>query len=69
MTSDITVVGLGAMGSALAAALLDAGRDVTVWNRSLDKMKPLEARGARGTAELGEAISSSPKTVICLLNY
>ena len=28
MTSDITVVGLGAMGSALAAALLDAGRGV-----------------------------------------
>ncbi|WP_377191405.1 NAD(P)-dependent oxidoreductase [Ruegeria meonggei] len=69
MTSDVTVVGLGAMGSALAATLLDAGRGVTVWNRSPDKLKPLVELGARGTSDLGEAISSSPKTVICLLNY
>ncbi|MFD1157813.1 NAD(P)-binding domain-containing protein [Roseovarius aestuarii] len=67
--SDITVVGLGAMGSALAAALLDAGRDVTIWNRSPDKMNPLVERGARGASELSEAVSASPRAIICLLNY
>ena len=57
------------MGSALAATLMDAGRDVTVWNRSPEKMKPLVARGARGASELSDAISASPRTVICLLNH
>ncbi|WP_170765845.1 NAD(P)-binding domain-containing protein [Ruegeria lacuscaerulensis] len=69
MTSDITVVGLGAMGTALAAALLDAGKEVTVWNRSPDKMKPLVERSAHGASDLSDAISASPRTVICLLNY
>ncbi|WP_299988475.1 NAD(P)-binding domain-containing protein [uncultured Ruegeria sp.] len=69
MTSDITVVGLGAMGTALATALLDAGRDVTVWNRTQDKMKSLVDRGAWGADNLVEAISASLKTLICLLNY
>ncbi|WP_282168680.1 NAD(P)-dependent oxidoreductase [Ruegeria atlantica] len=69
MTSDITVVGLGAMGTALATALLDSGRNVTVWNRTQDKIEPLVERGARGADELDEAISASPRTLICLLNY
>ena len=69
MTSDVTVVGLGAMGTALATALIDAGRSVTVWNRSSDKLKPLVELGATGLSDLSEAISASPRTVICLLNY
>ena len=69
MESDITVVGLGAMGTALAGALLDAGRSVTVWNRSPEKTEPLMDRGAMLANDLSEAISASPRTVICLLNY
>lgn len=34
MHSDVAVLGLGQMGSALAAAFLKAGHRVTVWNRS-----------------------------------
>ena len=34
--SDISVLGLGQMGAAMARALLASGRSVTVWNRSLD---------------------------------
>lgn len=33
----ITVLGLGAMGSALASALAGAGYSTTVWNRSPEK--------------------------------
>ncbi|MFD0851664.1 NAD(P)-binding domain-containing protein, partial [Actinomadura adrarensis] len=50
MTSDsqaVTVLGLGSMGSALAATLLDQGHPTTVWNRSADKAKPLVDKGAR----------------------
>ena len=35
--SEVTVIGLGNMGSALARALLENGRAVTVWNRSPEK--------------------------------
>lgn len=69
MTSDITVVGLGAMGSALAGALLDAGRRVTVWNRSFDKAQVLAQSGAQVAPDLSEAIAASPRTIICLMNY
>ena len=67
--SDITVVGLGLMGSALANALLSAGHDITVWNRTSEKMKPLVSSGARGARSLGEAMQMSPVVLICVSNY
>lgn len=45
--SDVTVIGLGPMGSAMAATFLEAGHDVTVWNRTASKAGPLVAKGAR----------------------
>src|SRR5687768_5299776 len=38
---------LGSMGAPMAMRLVDAGHDVTVWNRTPEKMDPLEARGSR----------------------
>ncbi|MFY0692246.1 MAG: NAD(P)-dependent oxidoreductase [Paracoccaceae bacterium] len=67
--SDISVLGLGNMGAALAGALLDSGRSVTVWNRSADKAQPLVARGAHLAASLSEAVAASPATVACLKNH
>ncbi len=69
MQSDVTVVGLGAMGSALAGALIEAGRKVTVWNRSPDKAQPLVDRGAQAAATLAGALTASPRTIICVMNY
>ena len=42
----IGVVGLGLMGSAMAARLLELGFDVLVWNRSREKSESLLALGA-----------------------
>jgi 3-hydroxyisobutyrate dehydrogenase-like beta-hydroxyacid dehydrogenase len=67
--SDISVIGLGAMGSALARALVSAGRDVTVWNRSLEKMETLKALGAQAQPDLATAIAASPRAVVCLMDY
>ncbi|MFD7292890.1 NAD(P)-dependent oxidoreductase [Streptomyces sp. NPDC059897] len=64
--TDVSVLGLGAMGSALASALLDAGRSVTVWNRTPGRAPGLQARLA-GTAR--EAVTASPLVVACLLTY
>ena len=67
--SDITVIGLGLMGSALANTLLAAGHDTTVWNRTREKMEPLISAGAHGAASLGEALINSPIALICVSNY
>lgn len=42
----IGFIGLGQMGSAMAANLVRAGHEVTVWNRSPDKAEALVAAGA-----------------------
>ena len=39
--SDVSVIGLGAMGSALARTLLRDGHRVTVWNRTSSKTESL----------------------------
>ncbi len=66
--SDISVAGLGAMGTALARALIEAGRDVTVWNRTPEKMKPLVEAGAQAASSFVEALEASPRTIICVLD-
>jgi 3-hydroxyisobutyrate dehydrogenase-like beta-hydroxyacid dehydrogenase len=43
----IGFIGLGHMGGAIAANLVKAGHEVTVWNRSADKARPLVEAGAR----------------------
>lgn len=67
--SDITIIGLGAMGSALARTLMDAERNVTVWNRSPEKIQPFVALGARGASNFGKALAASPRIIVCLPEY
>lgn len=49
MTS-IAFLGLGAMGSRMAQRLIDAGHDVTVWNRTPAAAEPLATKGATAAA-------------------
>jgi 3-hydroxyisobutyrate dehydrogenase len=42
----IGIAGLGRMGAAIGLRLIEAGHEVTVWNRSADKTKPLIEAGA-----------------------
>lgn len=67
--SDISVVGLGVMGSALARTLMSAGYSVTVWNRSPEKMNPLVSEGAVVANSAAEAIAASPVTVSCIASH
>jgi 3-hydroxyisobutyrate dehydrogenase-like beta-hydroxyacid dehydrogenase len=48
-------IGLGRMGSAMAANLLKAGHDVTVFNRSPDKLRPLVELGAHAASTVPDA--------------
>ncbi|MGW2413071.1 NAD(P)-dependent oxidoreductase [Streptomyces tubercidicus] len=65
----VTVMGLGSMGSALAAVLLERGHETTVWNRSAHRAQSLVDRGARLAATPEEAITASPLTLVCVLDY
>ena len=44
----VGVAGLGKMGAAIAARLIETGNEVTVWNRSPDKCAPLVAAARAG---------------------
>ena len=67
--SQISCVGLGLMGSALARAMLAAGHRVTVWNRSPGKADALMAFGAKEARSFADALAASPVTLICIDNY
>lgn len=67
--SDVSVVGLGAMGSALARAFVAAGHQLTVWNRSEARARPVVALGAKRTTKLVDAVRASPIVVVCIDNY
>ncbi len=67
--TDITLIGLGAMGSALARAFVKAGHGLTVWNRTPSKMVPLAELGAHAAGSLAKAIEASPLSVVCIDNY
>lgn len=63
---QIGVAGIGAMGAAVAARLMETGHQVTVWNRTADKTKPLAGLGAKVAASPA-ALASACEAVITLL--
>ncbi len=67
--TDVSVIGLGAMGSALAKAELQAGHSVTVWNRSSEKIKPLVDIGASEGESFSDAIQASSCILVCVDCY
>ncbi len=66
---SVTVIGLGAMGTALAGAFLAAGHPTTVWNRTAAKAEPLVARGAVAASSPEAAVTASQLIVACVLDY
>lgn len=67
-TSHVSVLGLGAMGTAIARAMLRAGHDTTVWNRTASRATPVAAQGATAVASAADAFSASPLTILSLLD-
>jgi len=63
---NIGVAGLGAMGAAIAARLIEAGHQVTVWNRSPDKTKPLADAGAKVVGSPAEVAAASEAVITIL---
>lgn len=55
----IGFIGLGSMGAGMAANLIKGGHEVTVWNRSAEAAKALEAQGAKVAASAAEAANGA----------
>ncbi|WP_043636194.1 NAD(P)-dependent oxidoreductase [Nonomuraea candida] len=67
--TPVTVIGLGPMGQALAAAFLAAGHPTTVWNRTAAKADAIVAKGAVLAASPAEAAAASPLVIVNVLDY
>jgi len=59
----VAVLGLGAMGARFARRFLDAGHDVVVWNRTIERAEDLVSRGAVPAASPAEAARSAEAVV------
>ncbi|WP_433330348.1 NAD(P)-dependent oxidoreductase [Spirillospora sp. CA-294931] len=67
--TPVTVIGLGAMGTAMARTFLANGHPTTVWNRTPSKAAPLVAEGASLAASAADALRASELVVISQLDY
>ncbi|KAB2730577.1 NAD(P)-dependent oxidoreductase [Brucella intermedia] len=66
MTRRIAFLGTGLMGAPMAGRLLDAGFDVTVWNRNSAKSGPLVEKGAK-LAQTAAKAGANADIVITML--
>ncbi|MEO3751450.1 NAD(P)-binding domain-containing protein [Streptomyces sp. B6B3] len=66
--TPVSVIGLGNLGRALAAALVERGHPTTVWNRTAGRADDLVARGARRADTVGEALEAGELVIVCLLD-
>ncbi len=67
-SDPVTVIGLGAMGTAIATTLLRLGHPVTVWNRTAHRANALAEAGADVAPSVARAMSASPLVILCLLD-
>ncbi|MEU0197171.1 MULTISPECIES: NAD(P)-binding domain-containing protein [unclassified Streptomyces] len=66
--TPLTLLGAGAMGTALARAWLAAGHEVTVWNRTPSRAEALAADGATVARTAAEAVAAHRLVIACLLD-
>lgn len=59
-------IGIGLMGKPMVLRLLAAGHEVTVWNRSADKLAPVVEKGARAAASPAEVARAAEIVMMCV---
>jgi 3-hydroxyisobutyrate dehydrogenase len=67
MTS-VAVLGTGIMGAGMARSLLREGHQVTVWNRSTEKAKPLADDGATVADSAADAVAGADVVITMLFD-
>lgn len=66
---SVTVIGLGPMGQATVRGLLEAGYDVTVWNRTRPKADAIAELGAIPAGTVAEAVAANDVVLLSLIHY
>jgi 3-hydroxyisobutyrate dehydrogenase-like beta-hydroxyacid dehydrogenase len=61
--AKLAFLGLGQMGTPMATRLLNAGHDLTVWNRTSAKTTPLVDLGASAAATPAEAVAGADAAI------
>ena len=67
LVRSVAVLGLGTMGSGMAARLIDAGLDVTVWNRSPEREQPFVGK-ARVAPTAADAVAGADAVLTMLFD-
>lgn len=68
MSTTVAVLGTGIMGAGMTRSLLREGLEVTVWNRSTDKAKPLAEDGARVAEPAADAVAAADVVITMLFD-
>lgn len=63
----ITLIGTGLMGVPMSRNLLNAGFELTVWNRTIERAEPLAADGARIASSAVDAVADA-EVIITMLS-
>jgi 3-hydroxyisobutyrate dehydrogenase-like beta-hydroxyacid dehydrogenase len=66
--TDVSLIGLGPMGMALARALRSK-YTLTVWNRTAERAEPLLNQGTVLAASALAAVQASPVVLVCVADY
>jgi 3-hydroxyisobutyrate dehydrogenase-like beta-hydroxyacid dehydrogenase len=66
--AKLAFVGLGLMGRPMATRLLEAGHDLTVWNRTSEKTRPLVDHGASVASTPAQAAAGVDAVITMVTN-
>ena len=66
--TDVSLIGLGPMGIALARAL-QRGHTLTLWNRTPSRAEALLGQGTVLAADARAAVAASPIVLVCVADY
>lgn len=67
--SELTILGIGPMGSALALALRRAGRTLTLWNRTRARAEAHRGDGVQVATSAAAAVAAAPIVLVCVTDY
>ena len=64
----VAFIGLGNMGNGIASCILKAGIDLTVYNRTREKMEPFLKNGAKGGADFKDTVKDADIVMTSLMD-
>ncbi|MGN6635691.1 MAG: NAD(P)-dependent oxidoreductase [Oryzihumus sp.] len=65
---NVTILGSGNMGSAMAARLVDSGHQVTVWDRDAERAQRLSGIGVTAAADVQTAVAGAAVVITMVTN-